>query len=337
MVFALAAGCGESTGDTNSKGGEGGGGAGTTNGGGGGAGAGTSSSGGATASGGAGGSGGSTGSGGTMTTSTTEVVIGGNRPVKMYIPESYDGSKAVPLAILLHGYGASGAIQETYFALKNVAAERGFIYAVADGTKDATGKQFWNATDACCGFGMTNVDDSTYLSGVIDEIKAAYKIDAKRVYFVGHSNGGFMSYRMACDHADQIAAIASLAGATFVDEMDCNPKEPVAVLQIHGNMDETVAYPGGTFAPGFTYPSAKKTVETWATYGGCSLSPVSGGALDIESSLAGKETSVEIYSNGCQPGGHAELWTVAGGKHIPSLTVNFKQGVFDFFEAHPKP
>ena len=64
-------------------------------------------------------------------------------------------------------------------------------------------------------------------------------VDPYRIYVAGHSNGGFMSYRLACTHADRIAAIVSLAGATFDTPADCSPTEPVAVLQIHGTADDT--------------------------------------------------------------------------------------------------
>ena len=183
---------------------------------------------------------------------------------------------------------------------------------------------------------MTGVDDSAYLSGVVDEIKAKYEVDPKRVYFVGHSNGGFMSYRMACDHADQIAAIVSLAGATFADDTKCAASEPVAVLQIHGSMDETVFYEGGVFA-GNAFPSAVTTTETWAAHGGCELTPKGGGTLDLENALPGEESVASVYGSGCQAGGHAELWTITGGKHIPALSSGFGKAVFDFLEAHPKP
>ncbi|MFO0762252.1 MAG: prolyl oligopeptidase family serine peptidase [Byssovorax sp.] len=295
----------------------------------------TAGAGGAGTTSGAGG-GATTGTGGSTTGSGGSMVIGGDRPVTMHVSPKYDPSKPAPLLILLHGYGATGTIQEDlYFHLKKVTDERGYVYAVADGTKDATGKQFWNATDACCGFGST-VDDSGYLSSVIDQIKAQYTIDPKRVYFVGHSNGGFMSYRMACDHADQIAAIVSLAGATFSDDSKCKPTEPVAVAEIHGDMDETIAY-GGSNVVGFTFPGAVKTTELWAAHDGCDLTTEAGAPKDLDSGLAGAETSVAIYGKGCKPGGHVELWTIAGGKHIPNVTDDFRTSVIDFLDAHPKP
>src|SRR5439155_20820686 len=118
-----------------------------------------------------------------------------------------------------------------------------------DGTVDGNNNHFWNATDGCCDFGKTGVDDSSYLAGLIDEIASKYKVDPKRVYFMGHSNGGFMSYRMACDHADRVAAIVSLAGATFADDSKCKPTAPVAVVEVHGNADPTVPYDGQGVVP----------------------------------------------------------------------------------------
>ena len=103
---------------------------------------------------------------------------------------------------------------------------------------------------------------------IIDAVKAKYSVDPKRVFVLGHSNGGFMSYRMACDHADTIAAIASLAGATFDDPSMCKPSEHVSVLQIHGTADQTIKYTGDQII-GHTYPGAEKSVATWAKYDGC--------------------------------------------------------------------
>ena len=47
---------------------------------------------------------------------------------------------------------------------------------------------------------------------------------------------------MACAHADQVAAIVSLAAATFVKPADCAPSAPVAVLEIHGTADDTIVF-----------------------------------------------------------------------------------------------
>lgn len=294
----------------------------------------------ASGGGGAGGTGGATssgGAGGTTGGSGGSDVIGGDRPVKMYVSSKYDPATPAPLLVLLHGYGASGTLQEIYFGLSSVADERGYIYAVPDGTLDGTNKRFWNATDACCDFAKTGVDDSAYLMSVVDQIEAQYNIDPKRVFFIGHSNGGFMSYRMACDHADRIAAIVSLAGMTFADDSKCAASEPVAIAHVHGDMDETVPYAGGDLLPGYPIPGAVETTDLWAAHDGCEATTTDGAAKDLETSIPGAETSVVIHDQACSPGGHVELWTIAGGKHIPNVGAEFRTSVFDFFDAHPKP
>ena len=137
--------------------------------------------------------------------------IGGDRPVNVIVPAGYTPGKAAPLLILLHGYSASGAIEDAYLGVAAEADKRGFLYAHPDGTIDSQNNRFWNASDACCNLDPvpSKVDDSAYLSKLIADISAHYTVDPKRVYFFGHSNGGFMSYRMACEHADKIAAIVT--------------------------------------------------------------------------------------------------------------------------------
>ena len=139
------------------------------------------------------------------------------------------------------------------------------------------------------------MDDSGYLWDLVDEIKRQLTIDDRRVYAVGHSNGGFMSYRLACDHADVFAAIASLAGGTYKDENLCGPSEPVHVLQIHGTADGTIRYDGGNIG-GVAYPGARESVQTWTQYDLCAAQSDTGfPGLNLDRGISGRESVVEKW------------------------------------------
>ncbi len=266
--------------------------------------------------------------------------------MKVHVPSGYDPKRPAPLLILLHGYGSSGLDHDAYFDLGTLVEERGFLYAYPDGTFDTDGNRFWNATDACCDLHRTGVDDAAYLSGVITEIGKSLSVDPKRIDLIGHSNGGFMAHRMACGHADQVAAIISLAGATFAKPADCAPAAPVAVVEIHGTDDDTVLFEGGTLndlSPGAAmaaYPGAEATVESWATSDGCAKASVVAERLDLDAGVvidgSPAESTVKRWA-GCRPGGAVELWTIPNGGHGPDLSDAFPTTVLDFFEAHPKP
>ena len=276
------------------------------------------------------------------TTSTTapraEVTVPADRPIDVHVPPSYRKGTPAPLLILLHGFGASGDLQEGYLGLTTPADAAGMLYVHPDGTKNVIGKQFWNATDACCAGpkAATEVDDSAYLDAVIAQVRSQYDVDPKRIFIVGHSNGGFMAYRMACDHADEIAAIVSLEGATFDDPADCTPSEPVSTLEVHGRSDTTIFYDGGSIV-GRTYPGAQETVETWATYDGCSTTPDDPAPAPRQIVNDLPPAAVVSYSDGCEPGGHAELWDQPEGTHIPAWSATFSQQLIDWLQAHPKP
>ncbi|MBK9261911.1 MAG: prolyl oligopeptidase family serine peptidase [Polyangiaceae bacterium] len=277
----------------------------------------------------------SSSSGGENVDETLDFVVGGDRPVTVHVPPGLDPAKPAPLVILLHGFGASGFVQELVFRLEPESDARGFLYAHPDGTVDADGKRFWNATDACCDFGNTMVDDAAYLAGLVKEIGEHHAVDPKRVFFTGHSNGGFMSHRLACDKPDIIAAVASLAGSTYLDPAKCTAAEPVSVLQIHGTKDDSVLYEGEAQG-GVGYPSAMETTAIWAAKNGCDAVPQEAAPIDIDAVLDGAETLVTRHAN-CKPGGAAELWTMQNATHIPGMGPNFAPTLVDWLFAHAKP
>lgn len=256
------------------------------------------------------------------------------RPFTVHEPAGVAATQAKPLLILLHGYGVTGAIQEAYLKLTPVTDAHGMLYVYLDGTVGPLEKRFWNATDACCGPG-SDVDDSAYITAVIANVKANYNVDPRRVFLTGHSNGGFMSFRMACDHADEIAGIVSIEGATWLDPKECKPSEPVATLAVHGTADQTIKYDGGTTGLA-NYPSATTSTATWAKYNGCRSTPDP--ATNTTHAIVEKlpPATVTAYSAGCDTNGYAELWTQPDGVHIPVFSPTFGEQIVSFLLAHPK-
>ena len=148
------------------------------------------------------------------------------------------------MIILLHGFRANGFLQDTILGFSGLGHERAIHRARPDGTLDPEDQRFWNGTPNCCDRFDSGVDDEGYIRALIAEAQANYRIDPGRVYLFGHSNGGFLSYRMACGSPDVVTAIASLAGSTFEDPADCEAETPVSVLQIHGTNDIAIRYEG---------------------------------------------------------------------------------------------
>ena len=267
---------------------------------------------------------------------TGEISLDG-RAFRLHVPPGYHPATKVPLVVLLHGYSVDSTATSDYFKLSAESDRRGFLYALPNGTVDPQGNKFWNATDACCDFYHKGIDDSTYLSRLIDTVKASYAVDPTRVYFVGHSNGAFMSYRMACEHADQITAIVSVAGALNNDTSRCQPTRPVSILEIHGTADEVISYNGGLNS-GYPYPSVDTTLAAWRHLDGChgkTGSPAT--PIDLDAKLTGAETTVTTYSDGCRDTSRVVLWSIKDGLHSPAFTEAFAPSIMDFLYGRTAP
>lgn len=250
-----------------------------------------------------------------------------DRPFQLYVPDSYQDGTAMPLLIGLHGYTSRSAELASYLGLVTAAQQRGYLLALPDGTTDVRGDQFWNATDACCDRFGAGVDDAGYLSRLIDTVKQSHTVAS--VFLIGHSNGGFMSHRMACEHADQITGIASLAGVLWEDAQRCSPSRPVGVLQMHGTADRQVTYEGGR-VNGMPAPGAEATIASWREHDGCGDAAPAGEPKDFDSAVSGAETVVTAYDCGAT---RVQLWRMEGSGHVPAPTPQFTSAIFDFFDS----
>jgi polyhydroxybutyrate depolymerase len=261
-----------------------------------------------------------------------------SRPYATHEPLGWDRKTPAPLVVFLHGYGSSGAAHARALGLEAFADAHGFVLATPDGTIDSRGKRFWNATDACCDFDRTGVDDVRYIASILDELGRRLPIDPKRVYVAGHSNGGFLAHRLACDLAPRVAAAVSLAGAGWKDASRCAPSEPVSVLEIHGDADDVVRIDGGRVfdQPVAEYPSALDTIAGWARRDACSGALATDGKrIDFDATRPGADTLETPYS-GCPAGVGVELWTIKGGSHHLAPSPGALDAVWAWLEAHRK-
>ncbi|MBM4377449.1 MAG: prolyl oligopeptidase family serine peptidase [Deltaproteobacteria bacterium] len=254
-------------------------------------------------------------------------VFGGDRPVTLQVPGDYDARSASPLVISLHGYQSSGLVEELYLRLGPVALGRGYLFLTPDGTFDATNARYWN--DWPGDHGGSTVDDVGYLTTLLADVRASYNVDPRRIYLTGHSNGGAMTYRMACEITDTLAAVAVLAGDMPVDVGAlCEPKAPLHVLHVHGDKDAAVTYETNAKNLG-----AEDCVAYWAKHDGCT-GEATAPPLDLTKDEPGAETLV-TRATGCT-GGSVELWTLVGAGHVPTFNATYAETLFDFFDAHPQ-
>ena len=231
----------------------------------------------------------------------------------LYIPELYDGSSAVPLVLNFHGYGSNANEQMFYGDFRDIADTEGFLLVHPEGTT-FIGNQFWNV-----GFpGISStIDDVGFTEALIDELATLYTIDLERVYATGMSNGGFMSFLLACQLSEKIAAVASVTGSMTQDTFnDCNAQLPTPVLQIHGTEDDVVLYNGNTLS----IPIAD-VISYWVDYNNCETTPTTTTFPDIDPS-DGSTIEHSVYEDG-DNGITTEHMKVIGGGHTwPGSVIN---------------
>ena len=245
-----------------------------------------------------------------------ERVIGGERSARLQFPPGTE-DEAIPLVLSLHGYGGEPAAHDAYFGLSERILEYGFALISPQGSTDSRGNAFWNATDACCNFDGSQIDDYDWLSALVAEVREIVTVSG--VHVVGYSNGGFMAYRVACDGLDGLVSVVSLAGSSFGDPERCEGTSPVSLLQIHGSADLDIPY-SGTLEYDGGYPGATELTQRWAQRAGCDAEAVESlPNIDLEVTIDGAETSVQRFTEGCADGATIELWTIEGADHFPQF------------------
>jgi polyhydroxybutyrate depolymerase len=268
----------------------------------------------------------------------TLTVDGQQREYRVYVPRSL-ADEASPLVVMLHGGFGSAEQAELGYGWDRQAEADGFIVAYPEGIGRS-----WNG-GGCCGPAMKrSIDDVGFIEAMVAEIGAGLDVDARRIYATGMSNGGIMSYRLACE-SDLFAAIAPVSGTMLVD---CDPPHPVSLLHIHGGVDGSVppdwSVGGGT--QNIDGPPLADVIASWLEADGCGAPTVSQygddprvqltAALDCEDTTAVEY--IVIADAGHQwPGASPSQVQEELGADPSSPLLDATREIAAFFAAHPRP
>jgi polyhydroxybutyrate depolymerase len=261
------------------------------------------------------------------------------REYQLFVPP---GSGQRPLVIALHGGGGNGAQVAKSAGLIDKAAKEGFILALPEGSSRFGKLETWNA-GGCCAYAMREkIDDIGFIRSLIDELERTQKVDPKRVYVVGMSNGGMMTERVAIELGDRIAGAAVFVGALFGNEL--KPVAPVPMLIVNAEKDEQVPVAGGTRTTGIVrrsqglpYKPSRYAATFWTAANRCTKGP------------ARSETSDYVRETwtGCAAGADVDFYITKGAEHgwpgrgLGRAGVTRNTGkidgtalMWDFFAAH---
>ena len=264
------------------------------------------------------------------------------RSYRVHLPPAYDGKKPLPLVLVLHGGGGEAEGMALITGFNEKADRKGFIAVYPNGTGILSGQFLtWNAGN-CCGPALDlETDDVGFFRALLEKLKRDFAIDSKRIYVTGLSNGGMMSYRLACELSGEIAAIAPVAGAMNVE---CKPTRPVSVILFHGTEDGHVRYDGGEPLVQAdwhlrTDRPVKETASLWAKFNGCSPK--------AQTSVKGN-VIMERY-RGCREGTEVVVYTIKGEGHswpggrrwapwasLPTREISATDLIWEFFANHPR-
>ncbi|MEM2100331.1 MAG: PHB depolymerase family esterase [Thermoproteota archaeon] len=249
----------------------------------------------------------------------------------VYIPSAYDGQTPLPLVIALHGYTSNPRAIELTSGLSLKAEEENFIVIYPQGIGPDSS---WNAGFCCGQAALNNIGDVDFIRRLVEKTQEDLKIDSKRIYATGHSNGGMMSHRLAAELSDIFAAIAVVSGSIGKWQDGYlilpNPSEAVSVIVFHGMQDWVVPYNGGSFSSEYMFSSVNESVSFWVQANHCSDIP------QIEVSNDGNIVKT-TYTGGVN-GTEVVLYTIMDGTHSWAFNgISTTDLIWDFFSNHPKP
>lgn len=292
-------------------------------------------------------------------TKRTLSVDGRERSYLLYVPQAPPAASAVPLTqanrpadaawpvvLAFHGSGVDGASMVSFCGLNEKADRAGFAVVYPNGTGRREDALTWNAGN-CCGYAANKkVDDVAFVRAMLNDLAGAIPVDAARVYATGMSAGGMMSYRLAVEMPERLAAIAPVCGPIGVAD---SPRQPMPVMHFHGTDDEYAPYAGGYGARSTSmtdFHSVEHTISVWVKANECPPVPT----VSSEPDHVGDGTSItrKVYAPG-KDGTEVVLYAIEGAGHTwpgrqPRLTVlgkstgnlNANDVMWEFFLRHPR-
>ncbi len=268
----------------------------------------------------------------------SSIVSGGERrSYLLHVPASYDPATPVPLIISIHGFAEWPAHQMQTSLWNDLADRQGFIVVYPAGTGFPRRWRTGGGTSADA------MQDVKFIADLIDALAARYNIDRTRIYANGLSNGGGMSYQLACRLADRIAAAGSVSGAYLLPLSACQPSRPVPLIAFHGTADPVVPYAGGPSRSfDLPFPDVPAWIAAYAERNGCEATP---SPLPARGEVGG------VQYTGCRDDAEVVFYTIAGGGHawpggepLPrfivgqtSQDIDATAVMWEFFSRHALP
>lgn len=262
---------------------------------------------------------------------------GKKRAYLLYVPKSYQSNQPAPLVICIHGFGEWPAHVMDISRWNRLADEFGFLVVYPRGSGFLL---HWASNDRP-NEGARSQRDVQFISDLIDKLGREYNIDAKRVYANGLSNGGGMSFLLACRLSERIAAIGGVSGAYLMPWSAYTPQRPVPTILFHGTADKIVPYHGGPSRMfKVPFPDMPEWVQSLAAHNGCNPTPVPltpvGEVTGVRYSGGASNADVVFYT----VAGDGHSWP--GGRDMPAFIVGHTTHdvdatrlMWDFFQHHP--
>lgn len=274
--------------------------------------------------------------------SKTLTFQGIQRNYNIYFPKNYDSNKTYPLVLAFHGGGGNPEQFERTSGLDKMADNYGYILVYPAGTGVLKNKLLtWNPEMHIQTYSSkNNINDAGFVKKLVEILEQNYKINNKRIYIVGHSNGAMMVQCLASKYPDLFAAAVSVSG-TIGGQTDENsyektinpPSSFIPFMEIHGMKDTNVNYYGGKTYGGFARQkdridiSVARTIQFWTEANKCSSNPI------ITETAAYTKTDY----NQCGNNSEVVLYSLKNGTHqFADIAgkLNLINVVGDFFNSH---